>query len=118
MSASSAPIPTVRPISCSTGTREKASTPKPINVDKDNFNDVMRGMNLNVNVNVANKLTGKEGDELGTSLNFATLKDFEPEQIARQVPELAKLLLSGLMIVGRLEIFPVLVLFTRDLWKR
>lgn len=33
-------------------------------------------------------------------------------------PDLAKLLLSGLMIVGRLEIFPVLVLFTRDLWKR
>ena len=33
-------------------------------------------------------------------------------------PELAKLLLSGLMIVGRLEIFPVLVLFTRDLWRR
>src|SRR5262245_49560839 len=65
---------------------------KPIRVDKDNFNDVMRGMNLNVNVNVANKLTGKAGDELGTSLNFATLKDFDPEQIARQVPELAKLL--------------------------
>ena len=33
-------------------------------------------------------------------------------------PDLAKLLLSGLMIVGRLEIFPVLVLFTKDLWKR
>jgi Trk-type K+ transport system membrane component len=27
-------------------------------------------------------------------------------------------LLSGLMIVGRLEIFPVLVLFTKDLWRR
>lgn len=34
------------------------------------------------------------------------------------LPELAKWLLSGLMIVGRLEIFPVLVLFTRDLWRR
>ncbi len=33
-------------------------------------------------------------------------------------PGLAKLLLSGLMIVGRLELFPVLVLFTKDLWKR
>jgi len=29
-----------------------------------------------------------------------------------------KWLLSGLMIVGRLEIFPVLVLFTKDLWCR
>lgn len=33
-------------------------------------------------------------------------------------PELAKWLLAGLMIVGRLEIFPVLVLFTKDLWRR
>lgn len=33
-------------------------------------------------------------------------------------PDLAKWLLSSLMIVGRLEIFPVLVLFTKDLWKR
>ena len=30
----------------------------------------------------------------------------------------AKWLLSFLMIAGRLEIFPVLLLFTRDLWKR
>jgi trk system potassium uptake protein TrkH len=34
------------------------------------------------------------------------------------LPALAKWHLAGLMIVGRLEIFPVLVLFTRDLWKR
>ena len=34
------------------------------------------------------------------------------------LPALAKWLLSGLMIVGRLEIFPVLVLFTKDLWRR
>jgi len=34
------------------------------------------------------------------------------------LPDLAKWLLSSLMIVGRLEIFPVLVLFTKDLWKR
>jgi len=44
--------------------------------------------------------------EVGPASNYAGL------------PELAKWLLSGLMIVGRLEIFPVLVLFTRDLWRR
>jgi trk system potassium uptake protein TrkH len=44
--------------------------------------------------------------EVGPASNYANL------------PELAKWLLSGLMIVGRLEIFPVLVLFTRDLWRR
>lgn len=34
------------------------------------------------------------------------------------IPDLAMLLLSGLMLIGRLEIFPVLVLFTPDLWRR
>lgn len=65
---------------------------KMIRVDKDNFSDVMRGQNLSTTVNVKNKLTGKEGDEIGVKLNFATLKDFEPERIARQVPELNQLL--------------------------
>ncbi len=44
--------------------------------------------------------------EVGPAGNYAGL------------PDLAKWLLSSLMIVGRLEIFPVLVLFTRDLWRR
>lgn len=34
------------------------------------------------------------------------------------VPALGKWLLSFLMIVGRLEIFPVVLLFTRELWRR
>ncbi|MFP3914231.1 MAG: TrkH family potassium uptake protein [Actinomycetota bacterium] len=34
------------------------------------------------------------------------------------IPDLGKWMLAGFMIVGRLEIFPVLVLFTRDLWRR
>lgn len=65
---------------------------KQIRVDKDNFNDVMRSQKLSLSVNVNNKLTGKDGDEMGVKLNFATLKDFEPEAIARQVPELNQLL--------------------------
>ena len=65
---------------------------KMIRVDKDNFSDVMRAQNLNVNVNVKNKLTGKPDEEIGMELKFSTLKDFEPEQIARQVPELRALL--------------------------
>jgi len=34
------------------------------------------------------------------------------------VPDLGKWLLSFLMIVGRLEIFPIVLLFTRELWRR
>lgn len=65
---------------------------KMLRVDKDNFSDVMKSQKLDVSVNVPNRLTGREGDEMGMNLKFATLKDFEPEQIARQVPELGQLL--------------------------
>ncbi|MCH8899627.1 MAG: TrkH family potassium uptake protein [Acidobacteria bacterium] len=34
------------------------------------------------------------------------------------VPALGKWLLASLMIVGRLEILPILILFNRDLWRR
>jgi trk system potassium uptake protein TrkH len=46
------------------------------------------------------------------------LGDVGPAGNYAALPDLAKWLLSSLMIVGRLEIFPVLVLFTKDLWKR
>lgn len=65
---------------------------KMIRVDKDNFNDVMKSQNLELNLNVPNRLSGREGDELAIKLKLSTLKDFEPEQIARQVPELKQLL--------------------------
>jgi type VI secretion system protein ImpB len=64
---------------------------KPINVDKDNFNDVMRQQNLSLNFTVPNRLSGQEGDELPVSLNVETLKDFGPESVAEQVPELKQL---------------------------
>jgi type VI secretion system protein ImpB len=62
-----------------------------INVDKDNFNDVLRGQDLNLTFNVGNKLAA-EGGEMPINLKMQTLRDFEPESIARQVPELNKLL--------------------------
>ncbi len=65
---------------------------KPINVDKDNFNEVMRKQDLKLDLNVADRLSDEEGEEMGVSLKFETLKDFEPEQIVRQVPELRQLL--------------------------
>jgi trk system potassium uptake protein TrkH len=34
------------------------------------------------------------------------------------LPEASRWLLSGLMIIGRLEIFPIALLFTRGLWRR
>jgi type VI secretion system protein ImpB len=65
---------------------------KPVRIDKDNFNDVMSQHKLSVSVTVPNRLSGKEGDEMAVNLVFNTLKDMEPGAIAKQVPELAKLL--------------------------
>lgn len=65
---------------------------KPISIDKDNFNDVMAEQKLGLNLNVADKLSGNEGDEMTVNLNFKTLKDFTPEGIAEQVPELRQLM--------------------------
>jgi type VI secretion system protein ImpB len=64
---------------------------KPINVDKDNFNDVMRKQDLALNFTVPNRLSEQEGDELPVNLRVETLKDFGPESVAEQIPELKKL---------------------------
>jgi len=69
---------------------------KAINIDKDNFNDVMEGQGLSLELNVPNHLTEpKEGEErtnLSTTLKFKNMRDFEPDNIAKEVPELKKLL--------------------------
>lgn len=69
---------------------------KPVNVDKDNFRDVMKSMELSLSFNVKNCLgetpEGEKPDDMPVHLNFETLKDFGPESIAEQIPELKKLL--------------------------
>ena len=65
---------------------------KPINIDKDNFAEVMRQQELKLETMVDNRLSGEEGDEMKVSLNFESLKDFEPDKLVRNVPELAKLM--------------------------
>ncbi len=65
---------------------------QPINVDKDNFSEVLKAQNLKLSVQVPDKLSAKEGGELAVSLTFKSLKDFEPDEIVKKVPELAKLM--------------------------
>src|SRR5690606_40515337 len=65
---------------------------KPINVDKSNFNEVLRNQNVRLDMTVADWLSDEADAERSLSLSFTTMKDFEPEQIARQVPELNELL--------------------------
>ena len=64
----------------------------PINVDKDNFNDVMAQQNLQVTLSVPDKLSQEAGASMPVTLEFRNLSDFAPESIVHQVPELEKLL--------------------------
>jgi type VI secretion system protein ImpB len=65
---------------------------EPINIDKDNFNEVLKGQNLGLDVTIPNKLSEDPDAEMSVSLKFESIKDFEPEAIARKTPELNKLL--------------------------
>jgi type VI secretion system protein ImpB len=63
-----------------------------VNVNKDNFNDVVKGQNLNLNVTANNKLDeSPDAAQLSVALKFESLKDFDPEQVAKQIPELRTL---------------------------
>ena len=65
---------------------------KPINIDKQNFNEVMTQHDLGAKLAVADKLSGDAGAQLSVDLRFKTLADFGPESVVNQVPELRQLL--------------------------
>ncbi|MBM4133362.1 MAG: type VI secretion system contractile sheath small subunit [Nitrospira sp.] len=66
---------------------------KPIDVDKSNFNDVLKGQKLSLDLSVPNRLDEKAKDEqLAVKMKFESLKDFEPDAIVEKVPELKNLI--------------------------
>jgi type VI secretion system protein ImpB len=65
---------------------------KPINVDKDNFGEVLAEQKLALDISVKDRLSGEDGAEMPVSLRFNNLKDFTPEGLVEQVPELRKLM--------------------------
>ncbi|MGE8186833.1 type VI secretion system contractile sheath small subunit [Pseudomonas sp. NPDC086278] len=67
---------------------------KPIRVDKDNFNDVLKGQNLSLQLAVPNRLAenAPADEQLPVSLKFQSIRDFEPDAIVEQVPELQQLI--------------------------
>ncbi len=63
-----------------------------IEIDRDNFHDVLAGLKPTLVVKVPNRLPGSEGKKTAFSLDFAHLDDFHPTSIAQKVPELKKVL--------------------------
>jgi type VI secretion system protein ImpB len=64
---------------------------KPINVDKDNFEQVLKSMNVGTEFDVDDKLRGGE-EQIHVDLKFEAMKSFRPEEVAKQVPAVSRLL--------------------------
>ncbi len=62
-----------------------------LNIDKNNFSQIMGSMNLNLDMQVPNKVSSKGGD-IKVNLKVNNMKSFEPTEVARQMPDLTKLL--------------------------
>lgn len=62
-----------------------------VNVDMDNFDDVMKGMAPKASFRVQNKLS-EGGGEFAVNLAFDKMEDFRPEAVVEQVEPLRKLL--------------------------
>lgn len=62
-----------------------------VNVDLDNFDDVMSGLAPRAAFRVKNRLT-PEGGELAVDLTFNRFEDFRPESVVEQVAPLRRLL--------------------------
>lgn len=61
-----------------------------VEIDPDNFNAVMSGMQPRLAYTVDNKLQD-DGSKMGVELKFNSIEDFEPDNILQQVEPLRKL---------------------------
>ena len=68
----------------------KVKDRKLIEIDRDNFDKVLKGMKPRLAFKVDNKLSN-DGSKLVVELRFNKLDDFHPEQVAQQVEPLKKL---------------------------
>jgi type VI secretion system protein ImpB len=62
-----------------------------VQIDRDNFDQVMASMTPGLKLKVDNKLAD-DGTQMAVDLKFNSLDDFEPARVASQVPALAALL--------------------------
>lgn len=62
-----------------------------VNIDRDNINDVLKSMTPGVSMEVENTLAN-DGSMMKVNLNFESMEDFNPANVAQQVEPLKKLL--------------------------
>jgi type VI secretion system protein ImpB len=62
-----------------------------VQIDRDNFNDVMARIGPGLNLKVDNTLAG-DGSQIAVDLKFNSIEDFDPGRIVEQVPALKALM--------------------------
>ena len=62
-----------------------------VNIDRDNFDEVLKGVEPRAAYQVDNELSG-EGGKFGVDLKFRSMDDFRPEAVVEQIEPLRKLL--------------------------
>lgn len=62
-----------------------------VNIDRDNFDEVLKGMEPRAVFQVKNRLS-EEGGKFGIELKFRSMDDFSPEALVQQVDPLRRLL--------------------------
>lgn len=62
-----------------------------VDIDRDNFDDVLKGVAPRLAFRVENKLKN-DGTQMGMELNFSKLEDFEPQNVVNQIEPLKRLL--------------------------
>jgi type VI secretion system protein ImpB len=72
-------------------TKKSLKERKFVQIDADNFNDVMKNIAPEVSLKVKNTLANDDS-EMSVNLKFNSMDDFEPTQIARQIDPLKNLL--------------------------
>ncbi len=70
----------------------RVSERKFVEIDRDNFDEVLAAAAPRVAFRVPNKLEEGATDSIGVELTFKSFEDFEPESVVKQVAPLAKLL--------------------------
>jgi type VI secretion system protein ImpB len=61
-----------------------------VEIDRDNFDQVLAGMKPRLTYRVDNKLTDSDST-MGVELKFNSIEDFEPDQLVQQVDPLRKM---------------------------
>jgi type VI secretion system protein ImpB len=70
--------------------KKKFKNRKFVEIDRDNFNSVLKGMKPRLAFRVDNKLSD-EDTKIPVELKFESLDDFHPEQVAKQISPVNKL---------------------------